>query len=65
MYGLQFESCKKKNNVDGHKINIKIFENNKLKKNKSINGKNAKKNCDLSILEDMIKFLCKKKMNFD
>ena len=42
--GLHIDSYKKKNYVDGYKINLKNLENKKINRNKFLSENNTKKN---------------------
>jgi len=63
--GLHIDSYKKIKYIDGYKINLINFENDKIDKKKLVKKIIAKNIYGLSILEDMIQLLCRKNMNLD
>ena len=62
--GLHIDSYKKIQYIDGHKINLINFENVKIEK-KQLVKKKGKKICGLSILEAIVRLLCRKNMSLD
>ena len=61
--GLHIDSYKKIKYIDGYKIILKNFENDKINKNQLANRTIIKRIYGLSILEAMIQALCKKNMS--
>ena len=63
--GLHIDSYKKILCIDGYKINLINLEKDKIDKKNLLKKIRPKKIYGLSILEDMIHFLCRKNMSLD
>ena len=63
--GLHIDSYKKIKYIDGYKINLINFENDKIEKKQLVKKNKPKKIYGLSILEAMIQLVCRKNMSLD